>query len=176
MDTRRRSPNGTLFVALAAAIVTACSDGEKGVIHAQVGDAVIVLSEGECAVTCPVYDMTLHPDGKYLLNGVRFVRSSGISEGNIGQGAWTAAEKVLADAGFWTLEPQQTAETLTNCKNGAPTAKVTWRTKEGKEKTVTYYAGCGVRKMEDLIRTLRAALDFEYLVWTDARFDPSGNR
>ena len=176
MIRRQRSPNGTLFVALAAAIVTACSDGEKGVIQAQAGDAVIALSEGECDVTCPIYDMTLHPDGKYVLNGVRFVKTSGVSEGDIGEPAWTAAEKVLADAGFWIMEPEQTAETLANCKDGAPTAKITWRTEEGKEKTVTYYAGCGVRKMEDIVRSLRAALDFEYLVWTNDRFDPGGNR
>jgi hypothetical protein len=176
MNRLRRSPNGPLFAALAAAMVTACSGGEKGVIQAQPDDPVIVLSEGACGVTCPVYDMTLHPDGKYVLNGERFVRTSGVSEGDIGEGAWTAAEKLLTEAGFWTLEPEQTANTLPNCQEGAPTTKVTWRTREGKEKTVTYYAGCGVRKMEDLVRSLRAALDFEYLVWTNDKFDPSGNR
>jgi hypothetical protein len=176
MNRPRRSPNGPLFAALAAAIVTACSGGEKGVVQAQANDPVIVLSEGSCDVTCPVYDMTLHPGGEYQLNGVRFVKSSGLSEGDIGKSAWTAAEKALTEAGFWTLEPEQTPETLPNCQQGAPTAKITWRTAEGKEKTVTYYAGCGVRKMEDLIRSLRAALDFDYLVWTDAKFDPSGNR
>jgi hypothetical protein len=176
MTRRRRSPNGPLLAALAAAIVTACSGGEKGVIQAQTNDPVIVLSEGSCDVTCPVYDMTLHPDGDYQLNGVRFVKASGLSGGNIGAGAWRKAEKTLADAGFWKLEPAQTMETIPNCQQGAPTAKITWRTAEGKEKTVTYYAGCGVRKMEDLIRSLRTALDFDYLVWTDAKFDPSGNR
>jgi hypothetical protein len=84
--------------------------------------------------------------------------------------------KTLSEAGFWTLDPEQTMETLSNCQKGAPTAKITWRTAEGKEKTVTYYAGCGVRKMEDLIRSLRTALNFDDLVWTNARFDPNGNR
>lgn len=176
MNRFRRSPNGPLFAALAAAIATACSGGEKGVVQAQANDAVIVLSEGGCEVTCPIYDMTLHPDGRYVLNGERFVKTSGVSEGDIGEPAWTSAEKVLTEAGFWTLEPDQTAAVLPNCQKGAPTAKVTWRTKEGKEKTVTYYAGCGVRKMQDLIGSLRTALDFDYLVWTNEKFDPSGNR
>ena len=46
--------------ALAAA--TACSPAEQGVSQAQTGDAVVVLSEEACEQTCPVYDMTLHPD------------------------------------------------------------------------------------------------------------------
>ena len=104
------------------------------------------------------------------------MKTSGVSDGDIGESAWTAAEKTLTEAGFWTLEPEQTMETLPNCQEGAPTAKITWRTQEGREKTVTYYAGCGVRKMEDLVRSLRMALDFDYLVWTEDRFDPSGNR
>ena len=48
---------------LAAAI--ACSPAEQGVTQAQTGDAVVVLSEEACEQTCPVYDMTLHPDGAY---------------------------------------------------------------------------------------------------------------
>src|SRR6201991_1938027 len=90
-----------LFAALAAAVATACSSGDKGVISAQAGDPVISLSEGACAETCPVYDMTLHPDGAYILNSVRFVKGSGVTDGKLPSGTWDAAEKVLKDAGFW---------------------------------------------------------------------------
>ena len=67
-------------------------------------------------------------------------------------------------------------ETMPDCQPDAPTAKITWRTTEGKEKTVTYYAGCGVAKMQDLVGALRNAMKFERLVWTEDRFDPSGAR
>ncbi len=176
MSRLRRFPNGVLVAGLAAAIAVACSSGEQGVVQGQTKDPVIVLSEGACFGTCPIYDLTLHPDGSYVLNGVRFVKQTGVSDGNIGKAAWTEAEKALGDAKFWTLLPEQTMRTLQNCHTDAPTVKITWRTEEGKEKTLTYYAGCGVRDIENLVRSLRTALHFEELVWTDARFDPNGNR
>jgi uncharacterized protein DUF6438 len=165
-----------LFAALAAAIATACSSGEQGVITAQKDDPVIVLSEGACFGPCPIYDMTLHPDGAYILNGQKFVKDEGITEGKLTPDAWADAEKVLANANFWSLKPKQTHETLSNCQTDAPTAKITWRTAEGKEKTVEYNAGCGVPEMQQLVGTLRETFRFNDLVWTDAKFDPSGHR
>ena len=175
MSRLRRFPNGVLVAGLAAAIAVACSSGEQGVIQAQAKDPVIALSEGACFGACPIYDLTLHPDGTYALNGVRFVKATGVSEGDIGKAAWTEAEKALSAANFWTLPPEQTMRTLQNCHTDAPTVKITWRTPAGKEKTLIYYAGCGVRDMENLVRSLRAALHFQELVWTDARFDRNGN-
>jgi hypothetical protein len=168
--------SGYLFVALAAAIVTACSPAEEGVIQAQPDDPAITLSEGPCPITCPVYDMTIHPNGTYVLNSVQFVRGEGVSEGNVGRASYAAAEQALTDAAFWTLKADQTMETLPRCQPDAPTVKITWRTSEGKEKTVTYYAGCGVAKMEQLVGALRNAMKFERLVWTEDRFGPGGNR
>jgi hypothetical protein len=168
--------NGYLFAALAAAIATACSQSERGVIQAQTDDPAISLSEGPCLGPCPVYDMTLHPNGAYVLNSVRFVKGQGVSEGSLGRGKFAQAEEILEKAGFWSLKPVQTMETTPNCHTDAPTAKITWRTEAGKEKTVTYNAGCGIAKMQQLVMDLRGVLGFERLVWTDERFDPSGNR
>jgi hypothetical protein len=165
-----------LFTALAAVIATACSSGEQGVITAQKDDPVIVLSEGACLGTCPVYDMTLHPNGAYVLNGERFVKDAGVTEGKLTPDTWKDAEKLLSSAGFWSLKPKQTMETLSTCHTDAPTAKITWRTAEGKEKTVEYNAGCGVQEMQQLVGNLREVLRFNDLVWTDAKFDPSGGR
>ena len=74
-------------------------------VHAE--DPAIVLSEGECDQTCPVYDMTLKPDGSYLLNGVRFVKTPGSQRWRAGRrAAWDAAEKgACRIANFWLLEP-----------------------------------------------------------------------
>lgn len=176
MSRPARSLNGYFIAALATAAAAACSPSEEGVIQAQPDDPVISLSEGPCAITCPVYDMTLHPNGTYILNSVKFVRGEGVSEGNLGRASWTAAEQALKDAGFWTLETEQTMETMSHCQPDAPTVKITWRTSEGKEKTVTYYAGCGVQKMQQLVGALRNAMKFERLVWTEDRFGPTGNR
>ncbi len=159
-----------------ATAIAACSPAEKGVVQGRPGDPVIVLSEGACFGTCPIYDMTLRPSGAYTLNAQRFVKEEGVSEGQLDPSAWTAAVAALEKADFWTAEPVQTLETMSTCHTDAPTVIVTWRTEEAKEKTLTYNAGCGVRAMQTLISELRAAMNFDGLVWTDARFDPSGNR
>ncbi len=168
-----------LRFALAAVFATAaasCSASEQGVTQAQTGEPVIVLSEGECAQTCPVYDMNLYPSGAYRLNGVKFVKTPGVSEGRLGKKAWDEAEKVLNDASFWTLPPDQTIKMSENCQSGAPTVNITWRTEAGKRKTVTYTAGCGGVETRDLVIKLREAMAFGDLVWTEDRFSPDGSR
>lgn len=165
------TPGLPLALLLAATVATACSPSEKGVAQGRSDDAVIALSEGSCVGTCPVYDITLHPDGKYTLNGERYVKTLGVTDGDIGADAWAAAEHVLEEADFWKAEPIQTPATLSNCQPDAPVVKITWRTDEGRQKTVTYDAGCGVRRMEDMVRDLRGALKFDTLVWTDRKFD-----
>lgn len=158
------------------AALAACSGGEQGVTTVHANDPVIVLSEGACDQQCPVYDMTLHADGSYALRGERFVKTLGLSEGNIGTAAWSAAERALDAAGFWGLEPNQTSSAQPSCQPGTPTVSITWRTKEGKQKTLTYRAGCGGPEGRDLVPALRAALKFDSLVWTDDRFSPDGTR
>lgn len=166
----------TSAVIAVSAAAAACSPSEQGVTQAQAGDAVIVLSEGACDQQCPVYDMTLHPDGSYILNAVRFVRNPGVSDGKLGADAWTSAEKALNDAAFWTLPPDQTSNTSENCQEGAPTVNVIWRTETGKQKTVTYTAGCGGPEMRNLVIALRETMAFGDLVWSEDRFAPDGSR
>ena len=165
-----------LITALAAVAGAACSPSEQGVTQAQTGEAVVVLSEGACEQTCPVYDMTLHPDGTYLLNGVTFVKTMGVSDGQLGTDAWTAAETALTESNFWTLASNQTSNASENCHSGAPTVNVTWRTDAGKQKTISYPAGCGGPEMRTLVVALREAMSFDQLVWTNDRFAPDGSR
>lgn len=168
---------GTLAgLAFAAGLAVACSPSEKGVSVTRSGNPVIVLSEGECDQTCPVYDMTLHPDGSYLLNGVRFVKTEGVTEGRLDASAWTAAQTALDAASFWMLEPNQVSSDSPSCVAGTPTVSVTARLADGKQKTLTYRAGCGGEEGRALIPALRQALTFHDLVWTDERFAPDGSR
>jgi hypothetical protein len=172
--------NGFRRIALPATALAfqlgACSGQEVGVTQGHNDEPVIVLSEGACPHdTCPVYDMTLHGDGSYILNGVRYVKTVGVTDGNLGAEAWTGAEKVLEDAQFWGMAARETADKLPNCQPDAPTVQVTWRTDKGKEKTLVYNAGCGVPATRDMISRLRTALQFEKLVWTNEKFpyDPA---
>jgi len=156
--------------------LAACGGAEEqGVILAHRDDPVIVLSEGPCPEdTCPVYDLTLRPDGSYILNGTQFVRTIGVTEGSVDPEAWTDASKVLEGARFWSLQTNQTSATLPNCHSGTPSVKVTWRLPEGKQKTLTYEAGCGVQATTLLVSQLRDAMHFQDLVWTNERFQFEG--
>lgn len=156
--------------------LAACGEPrEVGVTHSRPGDPVIVLSEGACpADACPVYDFTLHPDGSYLMNGVEFVRAPGVTQGNIGPAAYTTAAALLEEADFWTIPHDQTSAKLSNCHKETPTVRITWRLEDGKQKTLSYEAGCGVQETTLLVSQLREALQFQDLVWTNERFDFEG--
>ena len=166
------------LLAVAVTAMAACSPADKGVVQGNTGDPVISLSEGPCFGTCPIYNMTIRPNGTFTLFGERFVRDTGVQEGAIGADAWGEAVNALEAANFWSVEANQTPANLTNCHTDAPTARITWRTEDGREKTLTYDAGCGVRKTQDLVIALREALHFEDLVWTDRQFpfDPGPPR
>jgi hypothetical protein len=158
---------------LGAVMVTlsACGAPETGIVDAQRGSPAIAIDEGACETTCPVYQMTLRPAGDYTLNGERFVKITGVQTGDLGEDAWAAAEDALESAGFWKMKPDQTAKSLSGCQTGAPTVKVTWRTEDGKEKTVTYDAGCDEKKTREMVAALRSAFEFDNLVWTSRKFD-----
>ncbi len=161
-----------LTLCLAGAALPACSaPKETGVIAGTPGNPTISISEGACNDTCPVYSMTLHPDGSYALLGARFVKSEGLSEGNIGPEAYEAAQRVLERADFWKMKQIQTPETVSPCQDGGPEVLVTWRMDDGKEKTVTYNGGCEMHETRGMVAALRIALRFDDLVWTNRKFE-----
>ena len=146
----KRHPRREAMIAAVAGLglmMSACAEKETGVVQGEPGDPVLILAEGPCEGTCPVYDLTLHPDGGYMLNAEKFVKLQGFSEGNVGEDSWSLAEAVLEEVKFWNLKETQTADTLPNCQPGAPTVRITYRNEEGREKTLTYDAGCGVPKV-----------------------------
>ena len=176
MTGRTRIPLGIVVAGMIAALTAACSPAEQGVIKAQTGEPVIVLTEGECEATCPVYAMTLRPDGSYLLHAERFVKDPGVHEGTLVAAAWTAAEEALEEASFWTQAPEQTTSTLPSCQSGPPVVSITWRTAEGRQKTVNYRVGCGDAAIRQVVGQLRAAMSFDALIWPVERFAPDGSR
>jgi hypothetical protein len=176
MTGRTRIPLGIVVAGMIAALTAACSPAEQGVIKAQTGEPVIVLTEGECEATCPVYAMTLRPDGSYLLHAERFVKDPGVHEGTLDAAAWTAAEEALEEASFWTQAPEQTTSTLPSCQSGPPVVSITWRTAEGRQKTVNYRVGCGDAAIRQVVGQLRAAMSFDDLDLDRRALRPDGSR
>jgi len=166
----------TLSAGMLAIAAVACGPTEQGVTTAQKNDPVIVLNEGPCEATCPVYAMTLHPDGSYRLQGEKFVRSTGVFEGLLDEDAWLRAVQALETISFWTQPPDQTRSSLPSCQEGPPVVSMTWRTAEGRQKTLTYRVGCGDAKIRAAVSELRSAMSFHELVWADDRFSPDGSR
>lgn len=166
----------TLLAGLLAISACACSQAEQGVVTAQKNDAVIVLTEGACEATCPIYAMTLHPDGSYVLHAEKFVKSEGVHEGQLDASAWTQAEATLEGINFWALKPEQTSSSLPSCQPGPPLVSITWRTAEGRQKTLNYRVGCGDSAVREAVAELRSAMSFHELVWSDERFAPDGSR
>ena len=76
----------------------------------------------------------------------------------------------------WRKDALVYTDPLSGDKIGGPTAAVTWRTAEGKQKTLNYRAGCGGPEGRALIPALRAAMQFDQLVWSEDRFAPDGSR
>lgn len=162
------------LIPLALLALAGCQKKEDGVAQGQADDPIISLSEGACKGSCPIYDLTLHGDGKYVLNGEKFVKQIGVTEGDLGPEAYQAAEAVLTEAKFWTMKQVQTMDTMDSCHTDAPTVLVKWRDATGKEKLLTYYAGCESQEAHvtrAMIFNLRNALHFDDLVWSDAKFD-----
>ena len=129
-------------------------------------DAAITLEETPCFGFCPVYTMTLHSDGAYVLEGGRNTRQTGLHRGQLSPAAYDRAAAALEEAGFDARDPDITMGNPAACRNphtDAQTANITWSKRAGK-KRVTYYQGCNAPKMRKALEELRAAFDYDTLI------------
>jgi len=123
----------------------------KRIVAALAGIAiipVIVLAQGEpvkeialertpCFGACPVYKVTLKPDGTVIYEGKRFVDKIGRFEGKIIPEDFANLAQVTNSLGFWKLQDKYTAP-ITDM----PSALVTIKQGE-KSKTTDNYASRG---------------------------------
>lgn len=127
----------------------------------------IEISEGPCFGQCPIYDVTLTPDDRYLLNGVRFTRINGLSEGNLDAGSYARMVELLETADFFDLPADITYNNPAVCPGpplaDMPSLTVTWTHRRGSH-TVEWFQGCRNPTMRDLRDGLRDAFGYEDIV------------
>jgi len=127
----------------------------------------IQISEGACFGQCPIYDVTITPDDHYLLNGERFTRVNGFSEGDLAAGSYARMEDLLENADFFDLPAEFTFNNPDVCPgpplSDMPSITITWTNRRGSH-TVLWYQGCNNATMRDLRDGLRDAFDYESIV------------
>lgn len=125
------------------------------------------LEEGPCFGSCPVYRMTLYPDGQYVLMGERFTEGEGRSDNKPSEDSFDRAKEALSAANFMELPEDITTNNPEACPN-APTdhatVEITVGRNDGFYRTMRYYLGCQHDVAETLLRQLRTIMRVSDLV------------
>lgn len=127
----------------------------------------IRLAEGPCFGACPVYELTLYPEGQYVLMGERFTESADRADNKPSEESFELAQAILTAAGFEDLPDDITMDNPEACPNPAtdlPTAEITIGDARGYYRTVTYYQGCFHAVAELMLRQLRSVMRISDLV------------
>ncbi len=141
--------------------LAACATGSNGVAQS------IQVSEGPCFGQCPIYDLTVSPDDHYLLDGQRFTRINGLSEGDLPDGSFARMASILEDADFFDLPSDITFDNPDVCPgpplSDMPSITITLTTRRGSH-TVVWYQGCNNATMRDIRDGLRDAFQYQDIV------------
>ncbi|MEE2526645.1 DUF6438 domain-containing protein [Hyphobacterium sp. HN65] len=127
----------------------------------------IEISEGPCFGACPIYELVVTPDDHYELDGQRFTRINGFSEGDLPRGSFVQMRDLLDRADFFRLPENYTFSNPDVCPgpelSDMPSITITYTTRRGSH-TVTWYQGCRAPNMRDLRDGLRDAFGYEDIV------------
>lgn len=127
----------------------------------------IEISEGPCFGSCPIYDLIVTPDDHYELDGQRFTRINGFSEGDLADGSFQRMREMLEQADFFSLPETYTFANPEVCPgpelSDMPSITITYTTRRGSH-TVTWYQGCRAPAMRDLRDGLRDAFGYQDIV------------
>ncbi len=156
------------LAAMAASGLTACAaigdpqDGQPVALESE----TIRYETTPCFGTCPVYAVTIAPDGKGTFEGKRFTAVTGIRTFQATPAAYRAFAARLAPyrpAGSEMLYQPGTP----NCDNAptdAPSIDVVWSELSGGRQHLNFYYGCGSRAMRDALRAAPALLPIGPLI------------
>lgn len=148
-----------LVVALSGCVVMDASHPDDGRPVALESET-IRYETAPCYGTCPVYAVTIAPDGKGTFEGKRFTALTGIKEFRATPAAYHAFAAKLApyrpkDAET-VLQPGQPG--CENAPTDMPSVDIVWSEASGGRQHLNVYYGCGPQEMRAGLRSAPAAL------------------
>ena len=163
-----------LGVALAAIGLSGCV-----VVDASRGDGKPVALESEtiryetgaCHGTCPVYAVTIAPDGEGTFEGKRFTTVAGTRTFQASAAAYHLFAARLAPYrphGSETIYQPGTPD-CRNAPTDLPSVDVTWSEASGGRQHLAFYYGCGDPAMREALRGAPALLPIAGLIGTPQR-------
>ena len=172
------APARSMIVIAGLAVATACAaPSVTGPGAPGAPPTSITVSEQPCFGFCPVYSITISPDGHYVLDGQRFTRRAGRTEGQLPADRYDRMITVLRDAGFSTI-PSDITPGSEACGNQVATDLPTLTVETGGEAAhrVVWYPGCRQsafhEELYEMRDALRAAFDYGRLVVPPAPDQP----
>lgn len=113
-----------------------------------------------CFGTCPVYAITIKPDGQGTFEGKRFTAVTGIKKFQTTSAAYRAFASILAPYRPTENEVlyQPGAPNCENAPTDMPSVDVVWTELSGGLQHLNVYYGCGPQEMRDALRSAPKAL------------------
>ncbi len=152
---------GAAVLGLLAGCVTASADAPPGAGPPPVADAEIRYETGPCFGTCPVYALTIRPDGTARFEGKRFTAVTGTRDLTVGADAYRAFAARLApyrpEGGEQLYQPG--TPLCGPAATDMPSVDVVWHAASGAVQHLNYYYGCRMEGNDAMRSALRDAPD-----------------
>ena len=148
-----------LGVALSGCVVVDASNSGNGRPVA-IESETIRYETAPCFGTCPVYAVTIAPDGKGTFEGKRFTAVTGVKEFRATPAAYRTFAAKLAPyrpkEAETVLQPGQPG--CENAPTDMPSADIVWSELSGGRQHLNVYYGCGSQEMRAGLRSAPEAL------------------
>ncbi|RYD94511.1 MAG: hypothetical protein EOP61_21520 [Sphingomonadales bacterium] len=154
-----------LWLALAAmgVVLAGCARDPRpvqpGAPVAIEGDS-IRYETGPCFGVCPVYAVTLRPDGTGVFEGKRFTAVTGTREFKLSRAEYNAFAAKLAPYRPQSGAVRYAPDDKKHCAQAAtdlPSADIVWTRAIGDSQSLSYYFGCDMDKNQDMAEAIGSA-------------------
>jgi hypothetical protein len=139
------------------ALVGGCATVPDGPIAIE-SDA-ISYETGPCFGACPVYKVTVRPDGSGTFEGRRFTAVTGERSFRVSPAQYRAFAAHLAPLRPAEGSVRMSGEACRQMATDLPSAEVTWFSQIGNSQSYYFYFGCDMEANEAIAQRLRRAPD-----------------
>lgn len=158
-------------MALTACGLSGCAtiDVPRGGQPVALESETIRYETSPCFGTCPVYAVTMTPDGKGTFEGKRFTAVTGVRPFQAAPLAYRAFAASLAPYRPTANETlyQPGTPGCENAPTDMPSVDVTWTELSGGRQHLNVYYGCGPQAMRDALRSAPNALPIGSFIGVD---------